>query len=153
MSDEYIAYSRARHPAQHRERVGLGALFYGLFAAPVVWAGNLMTTYALATHACYPGHEPLANIIEGFGFSWPLILGCYAATLVLCASGFVVSFRNWRLTGQESEGHEYHHLMEVGEGRTRYLGLIGMGFSVLFFLITLAGIVIIAIIPLCERAT
>jgi hypothetical protein len=152
MSDEYVAFSRARHPTQHRDRVGLWALFYGLFAAPVVWAGNLMTSYALATHACYPAHDPLGRVIDGFGFAWPLILGCYIVTLILCISGFAVAFRSWRISGSESEGHG-HHLIEVGEGRTRYLGIIGMAFSVFFFLVTLAGVVILAIVPLCERAT
>lgn len=152
MSEDYVAFSQARHPTKHRARVGLGMLFYGLFAAPVFWAGNLLTSYALATHACYPGHDPLVRVIDGFGFAWPLILGCYFVTLGLCVSGFIVAFRSWRISGSESEGHG-HQLIEVGEGRTRYLGIIGMAFSVLFFLVTLAGIVTLAIIPLCERAT
>jgi hypothetical protein len=152
MSDEYVAFSRARHPTQHRGRVGLGMLFYGLFGAPIFWAGNLMVSYALATHACYPGHEPLARIVDGLGFAWPLILGCYVVTLILCVSGFVVAFRSWWISGSESEGHG-HHLIEVGEGRTRYLAIIGMAFSILFFLVTLAGALILAIVPLCEHAT
>lgn len=148
MPDEMIAYSAARHPAQHRARVSLPAMFYGLFAAPIVWAGNLMVTYGLAAHACYPGHEPLERVIHGFGFVWPLILVFYLITLVLCASAFVISLRNWQITGSETEGH-HHHLVERGEGRTRYLGIIGMSFSVLFFVLTVAGAVILAIVPLC----
>jgi hypothetical protein len=148
MPDEMIAYSAARHPAQHRDRVSLVAIFYGLFIAPIVWAGNLMTTYALATHACYPGHEPLDRVIGGFGFAWPLILILYLITLVLCASAFFVSLRNWQITGSETEGH-HHQLLERGEGRTRYLGIIGMAFSLLFFVITAVGAVILAIVPLC----
>jgi hypothetical protein len=150
MSDEMIAYSAAGHPGKHRARVSLTALFFGLFVAPIVWAGNLMVTFALATHACFPGHEPLPQVIEGFGFAWPLILVTYLLTLALCAAGFVVSLRNWRISGEESHGH-HHHLIEVGEGRTRYLGIIGMAFSVLFFVVTVAGAVILAIVPLCVR--
>jgi hypothetical protein len=150
MSDEMIAYSAAGHPGKHRERVSLPALFFGLFVAPIVWAGNLMLTYALATHACYPGRAALPQVIDGFGFAWPLILAAYLLTLALCAAGFVASLRNWRITGQESEGH-HHQLIDVGEGRTRYLSIIGMAFSVLFFTVTVAGAVILAIVPLCER--
>jgi hypothetical protein len=150
MPHEMIAYSAAHHPGQHRARVSLAALFFGLFVGPIVWAGNLMVTYALATHACYPGREPLEQVINGFGFAWPLILVTYLLTLVLCAAGFVISLRNWRITGSESEGH-HHHLVEVGEGRTRYLSIIGMAFSVLFFTVTVAGAVILAIVPLCVR--
>ena len=39
MSDD-IAYSAAKHPGEHRDRVGWAELFYGLFAAPTFWAGN-----------------------------------------------------------------------------------------------------------------
>jgi hypothetical protein len=150
MADEVIAFSEARHPAQHRGRVSLSALFFGLFAAPVVWAGNVMTTYALAAHACYPDGTPLDRAIDGFGFAWPLILVCYLITLAVCAGAGFVSFRNWQATGQETEGH-LHHLIEKGEGRTRYLSLIGMAFSGMFFAATFVGIIILAIEPLCSH--
>ena len=148
MTDEVISYSAARHPAQHRERVSLTALFFGLFAPPIVWAGNLMVTYALAVHACYPGPEPLDDVIQGFGFAWPLMLGCYLLTLIICSAAGAVSYRTWTITGRETEGH-VHHLMEKGEGRTRYLALIGISFSVLFFSVTLIGVIIFAFEPLC----
>jgi hypothetical protein len=54
MSDRFIAYSQARYPVPHPGRVSLTMLFYGLWIAPIVWAGNLMVTYALSVHACYP---------------------------------------------------------------------------------------------------
>lgn len=151
MSDESIGYSAARHPSPHRERVGVAALFYGLFIAPLVWAGNLMITYALATHACYPGHDPLVQATPGFGFAWPLILALFLATLVLCASGFAVSWRNWLISGAESEGH-VHHLLDAGEGRTRYLSVIGMAYGMLFFVLTVLGVITLAIVPLCTQS-
>lgn len=151
MADEVIGYSEARHPAQHRDRVSLTALFFGLFAAPIVWAGNLMTTFALSVHACYPGPDPRDTIIGGFGFVWPLMLACYLITLAVCVAAGWVSYRNWEITGRETEGH-VHHLMEKGEGRTRYLSLIGLVFSGLFFAVTFVGIIIFAIEPLCVRS-
>ena len=42
---EFI-YSLAKHPAPHREKIGLGALLYSLFAAPIVWAGDLIVASA-----------------------------------------------------------------------------------------------------------
>ncbi len=148
MADEVIAFSEANHPAPHRARVRLTALFFGLFAAPIVWAGNLMVTYALAAHACFPGGNPLTQIAQGFGFAWPLIVACYLIALAICAAAGVVSFRNWRITGEEVHG-DIHHLIERGEGRSRYLSLIGMGFSILFFSAVLFGAIVLAIIPLC----
>lgn len=148
MSDEKVGYSAARHPSPRRERVGLTTLFYGVFVSPVAWAGNLMITYALATHACYPGHDPLAQVAPDFRFVWPLILALFVATLVLCATGFAVSLRNWSISGTESEGH-VHQLLDAGEGRTRYLSVIGMAYGVVFFAVTVVGVIVLAIVPLC----
>jgi hypothetical protein len=149
MPEDVIAYSHSRHPAPYRERVGWFAIFYGLFAAPVFWSGDLMTEFALASHACYPGIVPLAHAEPGFGWVWPTVLGFHILALVLIASGFVVSLRNWRLTGPP-EGHA-HHLMEVGEGRTRFIGLVGMAFSMMFFVITATETIAMAWVPLCTR--
>ncbi len=150
MANEFIAYSRAEHPARHRERVSLASLFFGLFASPIFWAGNLMTCYALAAHACYPAHDPLGEAIQGFGFAWPLTLACHVITLAVCVAAGAVSYTNWATTGQETDGH-LHHLMEKGEGRTRYLSLIGICFSGLFFGATFVSILIFALEPLCAH--
>lgn len=148
MTDDIVAYSLARHPAPHRARVGLGAIFYGLFAAPIVWSGDLMVDYGLVGHACYPGDLPLGQPTAGLGYVWPLVLACHLLSLALIASGFFVSLRNWRLTGPP-EGHA-HHLIERGEGRTRYFAIIGMGFAAMFFLIAAAETIALALVPLCS---
>ncbi|HZT19435.1 MAG TPA: hypothetical protein VFA23_08520 [Dongiaceae bacterium] len=149
MSD-HIAYSAARHPAPHRARVGPGAIAYGLFAAPIMWAGNFMVDYALLSHACYPADRPLAGGQGGPGYLWWLTLAFHGLTLLVCVSGFLVSLRNWKRTGREQEGHA-HHLMEAGEGRTRYFGVIGMSFAVLFFIAAGVSMMIYAFEPLCPH--
>lgn len=153
MTDDLVPYSQSRHPAPHRDRVGLAAAFYGMFAAPIVWAGNLMVTYGLVGHACYPGFEPLGEVVDGMEFVWPVVVACYFVTMLICASGFVVSHRIWRITGSESTREEdrWHHLLASGEGRTRYFALIGMGSSLLFFAAVLFGAFVPFILPLCTR--
>lgn len=148
MDQEMIAYSESRHPAPHRDRVRLSTIFYGMFAAPIVWAGNLMVTFGLIGHGCYPGYYPLDHLVKGFGFAWAAVVAFYILSLLICVSGFFVSLHVWRATGEESHGN-WHHLMEVGEGRTRYFGIIGMSFSVLFFGAILFGTFVPFILPLC----
>jgi len=148
MSDDLVAYSLAEHPAPHREKIGLGALLYSLFAAPIVWAGDLMVAYGLIGHACYPGDLPLGRPTAGLEFAWPLLLACHLLALILIASATLVAFRNWRVTGPPV-GH-HHHLIERGEGRTRYLGIVGMGFGLMFFLITAVETLSLALVPLCS---
>src|SRR5689334_22003498 len=131
MADELIAYSLAEHPAPHRGRVSLVSIFYALFTAPIVWAGDLMIDFALVSHGCYPGDRPLPAPAAGFGWVWPFLLATDLVALVLIASGALVALRNWRVTGPPESHH--HHLMEKGEGRTRYLSICAMGFAFFFF--------------------
>ena len=145
MSD--IPYSAAKHPAPHRNRARLEHLAYGLFAAPIAWAGNFMIDYALLTHACYPGEQPLPEGEPGFGFAWWLAILFYVLTLGVCASAGYVSYSIWKEARQESEGH-FHRLVEAGEGRTRFLAVVGIGFSALFVVATVFGIMIFVIEPL-----
>ncbi|HLH91985.1 MAG TPA: hypothetical protein VKX28_26435 [Xanthobacteraceae bacterium] len=149
MSDDMIAYSAAAHPGKHRDRVSLAALFFGLFAGPIVWSGNLMLTYALGNQACYPGDLPFQQPQNGFGWVWAFVLACYFLSLAICIAAFVVSLRSWRAVGTESAGH-WGDLTDVGEGRTRFLAIIGMAFGMLFFAAVLFGVPAVLILPLCE---
>lgn len=148
MPSGLIPYSLARNPAQHADRVSTWMLLYGAIGSGIIWAGHLMLNFALVVHACYPGRIPLERADSGAGWAWPLILGLDFVTLLLIASVFLVAWRTWQRTGNESEGHHYH-LMEKGEGRTRFLGIVGMAFSVMFFLITITDTITLAMVPIC----
>ncbi len=148
MPDEILAYSLAHHPGPHRQRIGLWALLYGLFAAPIFWAGDLMVDFALVGHGCYPGDLPLGRPTAGFGWLWPVVLAFHLIAFAAVASGIAVSYRNWRVTGPP-HGH-HHHLIERGEGRTRYIGIVGMGFGVMFLLIVAVEAISMGLVPLCS---
>ena len=148
MSD-YIAYTASKHPAPHAGEVGLTPLFYGLFAAPIMWAGNFMIDYGLVSYACYPASQPLPDPQPGWESAFWLTLVFHVLTLAVCASAAFVAFRNWMATRHESDGHA-HDLIDAGEGRARFLALIGMAFSALFFLATIFSTLIYAIEPLCS---
>ncbi|MBV9757265.1 MAG: hypothetical protein JO047_09445 [Alphaproteobacteria bacterium] len=145
---ELIPYSLSHHPAPHRDRVGLFAIMYGLFASPIMWAGHLMLNFGLGSHACYPGDVPLAPGDSGAGWAFPIILAFDIVAIAVIAAAIIVSYRNWRVTGQEWHGHR-HHLVEVGEGRTRFLGIVGVAFGAMFLLITVTDTVTLAMVPLC----
>ncbi|MBV8776034.1 MAG: hypothetical protein JO258_02450 [Alphaproteobacteria bacterium] len=147
MAEDIVAYSLAKHPERHRERIGLAAILYGLFTAPIVWAVDLMVTYGVIGHACYPGQHPLGEPPAGLGLVRPLVFLCHLAAFVLIASGTVVAYRMWRVTGPP-HGH-HHHLIERGEGRTRYLGIVGMGFGAMFLLLTATEALSLALVGLC----
>lgn len=147
MDEDIIAYSLARHPAPHRKLVSLSLILYALFAAPIVWAGDLMIGYGVVGHACYPGDVPLGWPTADMTYAWPLVLACHLAALALIASGTIAAYVCWRRTGPP-QGH-HHHLIEKGEGRTRYLGIVGMGFGAMFFLITALELLSHLMVPIC----
>ncbi len=148
MSERLIGYSLSEHPAPHRERVSLWALFYGMFAAPIVWSGQLMVTYAFVAHGCYPGDVPHAQSQPPLTWAWTGVLVVDLAALCLIASGLWAAYRCWSLT--DAPRAHGHHLMDVGQGRIHYFAVVGMGFSLMFLLIVATEIISLAFVPLCQ---
>lgn len=145
---EPASESLASHPAPHRNRVGLGALLFGLFAAPIFWSGHEMTNYGLTNHFCFPGAVPLTTAPGEAGWLWPLMLAFDVITLAVIAAAGWLAYRNWSLAREEAAGH-HEALLDVGEGRTRFLGLCGMLFSLLFFGATVFDLIALFLEPLC----
>jgi hypothetical protein len=136
-----------KHPAPHRSRVSLTALFFGLAAAPAAWNAQLLFSTGLSGHACYPRDEPLALPI--WGNLWWTLLWIGVASLSLAIVGGLVSWRNWRLTFDEAPGSA-HHLLSVGEGRTRFIAMMGIITSLVFGLAVIFATACVFTIPLCH---
>lgn len=124
------------HPAPARHLVGPAALWFGLFGAPAVWSVQLMLGYALAAHACYPEMTPrLVPVIPGL---WALELVISLVALAIGAGAAVVAIRSWRAARPRREAAEAR-LLEVAEGRVRFMALAGVLVSMLFLLGILAN--------------
>jgi hypothetical protein len=150
MADQDIVpYSLSRHPDPYRHAVSNGSLLACLFVPPIFWAGNLIIDYALVGHSCYPGEVPLTRPSAGFGFVWPLVFGFHLFTLLVIAGAFALSLRNWRRTGPP-QGHA-HQLMHKGEGRSRYFGIVAMGWAAILFVVVATQIVAFYWVGPCER--
>ena len=147
MVQEYIAYSLAHHPAPYRHRISAAALLFALFGSAVACGADLMTDYALIGHACIPGREALATPSNGFNWVWGGVLGIHLATLAVIVCSGWVAYSIWQRTGRP-RGHA-HHLMERGEGRDRFFGIVGMAFAVMFFGITAAETLSMGMVGLC----
>ena len=147
MATEDLRQISIRHPAPHRNRVGLTALIFGLAAAPAAWNAQLLFSVGLSAHACYPRDVPLTLPIW-IGL-WEILLAIGVMGLALAISGGVVSWRNWRLTFEEAAGSA-HHLLDFGEGRTRFLAMFGILTSFLFALGLLFSTAAVFVVPLCR---
>jgi hypothetical protein len=121
----------AVHPAPAVRAVTPAALWFGLFGAPVVWSLQLLASYALVAHGCYPDAEPMTMpVVPGLR---TLVLGTGAVALAVALLAGGSAWRSWRATGHEHEGgHEGP--LEAGEGRMRFMALAGMLLSAVFVL-------------------
>jgi hypothetical protein len=137
--------AKAQHPAPHRQKVSLVTLLFGVFAAPVAWNLQLLIDSALSGHVCYPQDTPLSGIGDT-ARSWTV--GIDVLCLVLALVALVVSIRSWReVRGEKSGGG--HHLLDAGEGRTRFMAMLGILNSCLFLLAILSASAGGFVFPFC----
>jgi hypothetical protein len=147
MATEELPQVSIKHPARHRRRVSLAALFFGLAAAPAAWNAQLLVSVALSAHACYPRDVPLT--LPMWSGLWWILVEIDIAGIILAITGGLVSFRSWQLTFNEGPGSA-HQLLDVGEGRTRFLAMFGILTSVLFALGLLFATAAVFAVPLCR---
>jgi hypothetical protein len=100
----------------------------------------------LAQEACHPGTIPLSTPAFGDVHAALVVLngiGC----LVTIASG-IVAYRSWITTREEHPGSG-QMLLEIGEGRARFMAMAGMLTSAGILLSILFGVPAIVSGPLC----
>jgi hypothetical protein len=103
----------------------------GIFGAPVAWVIQMSLIEPIAAYACYPRQVPLsAPLWAELPFMLAMIsLACLAAGLF---SGYI-ALDFWRRTGHSWTGAlQETQVMEVDEGQTRFLAMLGMMSSFLF---------------------
>lgn len=143
------AVERQEHPAPHRHRVGLFAQWSQLVVAPLAWSLQLMVDTVLESHGCFPHQTPIERNL--FSHAPGLMGATVAVVTVACVAGFLLAARNWRCTRAERPGLA-HHVMEAGDGRTRFLALAGMIVSGLFLLAVLVHGAMLLEVPPCGLA-
>jgi hypothetical protein len=138
------------HPSPARREVGPFRLLFGLLAAPLAWSADELFSYGVASRLC---RMKAAGSTQGLTVAdspWFWIL--LAGTAAIAIAGFMVALGNWRRTRSEqsrSPGGSGHHLLELGEGRSRFLSMCGMlvsGGFLIAFVFMLASLILA---PLC----
>jgi hypothetical protein len=69
---------------------------------------------------------------------WSILLAISVAGIVLAIVGGLVAWRSWRRTREERPGSA-HHLLDRGDGRTRFMAMCGILTSVLFLVALVFG--------------
>lgn len=134
------------HPAPQRHRRAGPYLWLGVFGGPLAWSVQLIAAYALIAHFCFPGRFPVAEATIGGLRVIGLVVSAAAFLLTLWA--LIVALRSWEHVRQ-NEDRERHGVLEVGEGRTRFMSLAGVIVSGVFLFAVLLTTAPLVFAPLC----
>ena len=134
------------HPAPERHSVSRAALWFGLLAAPLAWAIDELVLYYVASHLCELKTHDLAGTLARGTSPW--FIGVSVAALLVALAGVWVSYGSWHKSQREKGGSEAK-LIEVGEGRTRFLAMCGLLTSVGFLIGFLFIFSQLWVAPLC----
>ncbi len=146
MPGEIMKAYDIQHPAPHRTRVSDALLFSALLASPLAWSAQLLLNYGLASHACFPNWTPKASPIWGWLSSSLLAINLVALAIAVAATA--VSFVMWRRVSEEATGgHE--HLLDIGQGRTRFFAIWGVWSGAWFIIQILFGTIAAVGVPGC----
>ncbi len=135
--------------SQHRHRVGLAALGFGLCGGPLAWAIQLNVNYALVSHACFPAVAPRVLPLTGWEGVSTVMLAINVVALVIALAALGVSWWAWCATRVEHRGGS-GHLLEVEEGRSRFLAACGSMAGAGFFVATVFNTAALIWVPQCN---
>jgi hypothetical protein len=135
------------HPSPHRARVGAWAIWFGILGGPAAWSLQQLVNASIFAHGCYPKDVPLLEPIWTNARSVGLTVEIIA--IAMCVAAGLVSLRNWRRTRDEKQGSG-HHLVESGDGRTRFMAMVGLICSALFLLAILFAVGFLSLVQPCN---
>jgi hypothetical protein len=135
--------------SQHRHRVGLAALGFGLCGGPLAWAIQLNVNYALASHSCFPAAAPRRLPLTGWEGASTVMLAINVVALVIALTALGVSWRAWRATRVQPRGGS-GYMLEVGGERSRFLAACGSMAGAGFFVATVFNTAALIWVPQCN---
>src|SRR5581483_7285030 len=100
------------HPAPQRDIISLFILALAIFGVPLLWGGQLLLSYGLASFACYPSWNPLAT--PQYSGIRVALLAIGLAALVGGVGIAMLAVYSWRKTRGEQGGSQ-KHLVDIGE--------------------------------------
>ncbi|MDB5396887.1 MAG: hypothetical protein JWM91_4393 [Rhodospirillales bacterium] len=136
------------HPAPHRDRVASSALLFAVVGAPAAWLIQLIVNYGLAAHDCFPHDQPLIGHPEGSDSIQLALVLLNILAIAVAATAGLLARRIWRKTREEHSGSA-HHLLDTGEGRTRFLAMWGQLAGIGFLIATIFDTVALYGVPRC----
>jgi hypothetical protein len=124
------------------ESVGSAALWFGVLGGPIAWVLHMTIGYSLEEwFACSPSTSTPGEILGSSVPTWAIAI-TVAFALVASAAG-LVAFRCWRRS-EPADG--------AVAGRARWMGMVGLMNSGLYFLIIIGGLGPALMLQVCEAS-
>ena len=142
------AINEGAHPAPHRHRVGIGTLLFCIIAPPAIWGLRLLVNYALTSRSCFPAELRHEASPPGLQWLWPTLTAFDAATIAVALVCAAISYQSWRRSREEADSSA-GELVELGEGRTRFMALWGGLVSILFCVAAVFDFAFLLAVPIC----
>ena len=136
------------HPSPGKDGATIMALILGFFGGPFAWTGQLLVSYGLTSYACYPGPTPRDALLPGWWLLSPGLTVLGVASLGIALAALVASWRTYARTRAEMQGR-MNDLLDVGEGRSRFLALCGLLTSGAFAVVIVFDTVSLYLLPPC----
>jgi hypothetical protein len=134
------------HPAPLRQEVAPALLAFAVLAAPVAWSLEVLVNLSVTSPACYPKDHPLTSpMVTGTASALTCV---QIAVFAIGIAGAIASAICWRRTRRESQGGA-SNLVEIGEGRTRFLAMCSIMLSTVFVVAMVFTATAFAMIRLC----
>lgn len=136
------------HPSPHRERAGFAAQMFAFAGGPAAWVTQLIVNYAFASWTCYPRHAPRMSVVPGWGGIWGGLLALNLIAIVVALLAAWTGWRVWRTTRGEGGGAS-GEVMEMAEGRTRFMGIVGIMTGLYFLGAVVFDTIALFLVPQC----
>ena len=137
-------------PAPERDRISNLRLIASLLLAPGGWLVQLLGSYLFSSNACARGDNGLVPDVAPA--LWLLLLLLNVVCIAAGVFGMTFAVRAWRRTRDEKRGGG-HHLLDVGEGRTRFSALSAAIVSGIFLFAICAEFAALLILQRCAPGT
>jgi len=141
----------SEHPSPHRDKVKLEMLLLALAAGPTAWIFQLVVDFGLSSDLCRRYGVPRAEA-DIWAPERLFLAGINLACLAVVLAGGFTALAAWRRTRAEKPG-DVAELVEIGEGRTRFLAACGMMTAAVFAVAILFDTAWPFFIPSCWRFT
>ena len=146
MPETFAHAPGVEHPAPHRSRVSSWSTAIALALAPAAWGVQLLLDVSMSGHACFPKDVPL--VAPAWDGLYGSLLAVNAGAILLCVIAGRVAWINWQRTREERAGSA-DRLLASGDGRTRFLALIGLLTSALFGLAVIFESINVVVVSMC----